>query len=216
MQLILPADTVAKIDRYRERQRCGRPSCRETPRRREEPLTMLLKMIVEREPEPAKPAEKATEPPEKVFAAEFEAAPDLNDEVNKAYTKRMPSAALRSQYREDFFAFKQMCGDLDLDPLRAMYSGPIVATWLAGLTDTERPLDRVRAAFAAIEHYRWLASRDGFVDAVLSACAYIEAGPPEDDGDDGGGKELHGGKEAPAEPAALPLAAEPPQHEKED
>jgi hypothetical protein len=177
---------------------------------------MLLKMILEREPEPAELAEKSPEPPEKVFTAEFEAAPDLNDEVNKAYSKRMPTASLRSQYREDFFAFKQMAADLDLDPIRAMYSGPIVATWLAGLADTERPFERVRAAFAAIEHYRWMVSRDGFVDAVLSACAFIEASRHGDDGGDGGGgiEWTNGGDEAAVEPEALPLAADAPQIER--
>ena len=126
----------------------------------------------------------------------------------------MPSAALRLQYRADYFDFKAMCAELQVDPVQAIYKGAIIASWLAGFANADRPAERGRAAWAAVQHYRWLISRDAFVDAVLSTLEFIEASRHGDDGgDDGGGKELDGGKEAPAEPAALPtpLAAEPSQ-----
>ena len=165
---------------------------------------MLAKLLLDRLNDP--PLPEQLEPADKVFAAEFEAAPSLNDAVSEAYRRRLPTTAVRQKHRENFASFKEFCAPNGVDPMQA--AGPVVATWLAGLAEGEpRPFKRVREALDAVEYYRWLARRDAFVDAVLAAAAAIEGGP--EDGDDGGGKELDGGKEAPAEPEALPLTLAP-------
>jgi hypothetical protein len=182
---------------------------------------MLAKMLLDHinNPQPPDaPEPEPSEPAEKLFAADFEASPAFNGMIGEAYARRMPSAAVRQQYRESFARFKEFCAPNGVDPLQA--TGPIVAAWLAQLADGDepRPLQRVRDGLAAVEYFRWLARRDAFADAVLIAAEIIEAGLEDDDGGGGGGgKKIEDTTATTEAPVAeteqqLPLAAAEPQH----
>ena len=113
------------------------------------------------------------EPLDETFAAELRAGPDFNEMISEACRRRMLSAAQRLQYKTDFTLFKDFCSQYDVDPLTA--AGPVVAMWLAGLTDEPHPLKRICDALDAIDYYRWLTRRDCYADAVILAAAAEEA-----------------------------------------
>jgi hypothetical protein len=169
---------------------------------------MLLKMILEREPEPAEQAQKAPEPPEpyhKAFERAWALEPEIDELLDAAYRSALPPAPTRARYRDLYHSFRHFLrSEYDLDALPA--HGAVVANWLLQLGAVERrPFAEVETAARAIEYFHKLHRGDVYIDAALSVIADI------DDGDDGGGKKLDDG-EASAETQALPLAAQQPQH----